>query len=167
MDDEDDIECGRKSEIGQSMDRTEGDDVDSVQRKRTEKREDDVEETTTDSEMKDEYTPANIVHLLEEKDDTATTKPFSASKLQELQRHMLDERFAHPSKRKRKPIRPFSPEPPFRKTKRTRKDLLDSAEDIAQDKLLQGDDLLQRDDVAHQESFEEDAKMSSDSEYKE
>jgi hypothetical protein len=62
--------------------------------------------------------------------------------------YMLDERLAHPTKRRRKPIRPFSPEPSFRKTKRTRKDLLDSNEDTAQDKLLQGGDILQWDKVA-------------------
>jgi hypothetical protein len=131
------------------------------------------EDTTTDSEIRDEETPLNPITILEEKEESEKVELFSPSELQELRIRILEERLVHPHTRNRKPIRPFSPDPILRKTKRCRKDLEEEVkrkervcndDDVDETSTLDEDEREQL-DILNFERDEEDENFSQDSEY--
>jgi hypothetical protein len=86
-------------------------------------------ESTTASDFKDLSIPLNPFHLIVDQTEQEESLALSADELAELRRSLLEERMIHPSKRPRKPVRPFSPDPVLRKKKFTREDVLRATEE--------------------------------------
>jgi hypothetical protein len=80
-------------------------------------------DTTTESDLKDDEFELHPVQLLHEKEPDEVVSPFSTTEFMELNRIILEQRMTHVNDRRRKPARPYSPDPILKKRKLTRKEL--------------------------------------------
>jgi hypothetical protein len=131
------------------------------------------EESTTDSDMRDEYLPLNPVNLRYDLAESEVQEIISPSELQEIRVRILDEHTIHPRKRERKPKRFFSPDPPLTKTKRSRTDIEDSPSCSSFcEKTVEGSGFNAKQDhqyydILSKEMDEEEEICSTDSDYTE